>query len=113
MTHGEWQAVLQYLEEKNNSGRQCICHCSQCTGTYTKHRAYINSDGDFVLSKDTLMSLLSDYKYTISFDRRLDPDKSGYYFNRYWNNGKKDGFSTEERRVIAALVKMEYDNEEY
>lgn len=111
MNHGEWQAILQFLEAKNDSGRECICRCSQCTGTYVKHRAYLNDEGDFVLSEDTLMKLLSDFKYTSMFDNKGSPEKNGYWFQKYWSNVSTD-LTKEEERVKNALIRKEYNEEE-
>lgn len=112
MTSGEWNAVLQFLEESNNRGRELICRCSQCNGTYVKHRAYINSDGDFVLSQDTLNKLLDDFKCTKDFEHGLDKDKWGYWFAKYDRGCKDIGWSAEEHRNIRALVKKEYTEDD-
>lgn len=114
MNNGEWNAVLQFLESENNRGNECICRCSQCTGTYTHRRAYINEDGDYVLSSDTLNNLLEDYKWTDNFQHNgQDESKWGHWFVRYWQAAKKDGSLTEENRVKQSLVKREYDEEEH
>lgn len=113
MMNGEWNAVLQFLESQNNRGNECVCRCCQCTGTYTHRRAYINDDGDFVLSEDTLSTLLEDFKWTEDFKQNgMDESKWGRWFTQYWQAAKKYGPTEEENRIKRSLVKKEYNEEE-
>ena len=109
MNNGEWNAILTYLEEKNNNGKEEICRCSQCNGTFKYDRAYINDDGDFVISQDTLRSLLIDARdnyeklFTVNAS---DLSKAGSCFAKYWQ--KEMETNTEDARLQSALAKREY-----
>lgn len=109
MNFGKWTSVLEFLKDKNEAGKYSICHCSQCNGTYVHHRAYINDDGDFVLSEDTLQKLLDEFKYSTDFDVSSDDSKKGFYFARHNSLGPK-----RYDEVIRSLVKHEYgEDDEY
>lgn len=112
MNYGEWMAILEFLEEHNDSGKREICRCSQCDGTYVHDRAYVNSDGDFVISRDTLSSLLDEFKYSDSFSFNHQTKEFGRYFAKYWDAAQgpnaKAGIQ-EEDRIMKSLVKKEYE----
>lgn len=109
MTIGMWEAILQFLEYENDRGKECFCHCGQCHGSYSYHRAYINSEGDFVLSQSTLQFLLEEYKSGKNFESGTDPSKHGYWYAKYWDAATRNGLSHEENRVRQLLVRKDYE----
>jgi hypothetical protein len=114
ITYGVWMAIMEFFKDQNEEGRQCICNCGGggCNGTYTNSRAYINEDGDFVLSEHTLQKLLEDYKYTDSFDMnsKSQNKSGGFYFQRYWT--KIVGLNKENPDdIFKELVKKEYQED--
>jgi hypothetical protein len=114
MNHGTWMAILTYLEEANDEGKQEICRCSQCDVTYKYNRAYINDDGDFVLSQSTLSSLLEDYKNDDGhlFNMYKTAGPMGRYVQIYKRNQEINGSNEEENRLGSSLVKKEYTRED-
>ena len=107
-----FDAILQFMEEKNNLGKKKN-DCPNCDNCYTYNRAYINQDGDYVFSKDTLTELLDVYKYSKKFEPRTSGLGDSYY-EKYLDSldadGNKDGFILPEDLVRTILVKKEYAN---
>lgn len=100
---GQWLSFLLFLVEQNQRGRTSNCDCSQCNGSYSQHRAYINQDGDFVLSEDTLMSVISDTHAFLKTE--------GWYHQKFLQQMKQVGVTAVEQAAKKELVKIEYEVE--